>query len=440
MAALDQVMIRLHRALEAGSLPPEGHRICQRLMTQLHQPTRVAVIGLAGAGKTSLINMLLGAPLLPALEGLSAVELSYAANARFQVTLLDGTIEISDGSFAPGLLPKGAMKLSMQLPDERLKEWSFTEFGLSPTSPGPRKVLDWMAERSDLAIWCTQVFDDRERALWSQVPEHLKDHSILALTRADRLYMRGELTDRIAKLQPIVADEFLSLCPIATLQAAAARQNPAGQDEALWKSSGGKAFYLGLRQQVEQARTADLDHAHMLLQRYKVANIETDEAPAGAAPDLTVATAGKTAGNATGKAAGKAASAPTPTPTPTLAGKAVITLAKPSTAAKPATNAVIEEALGVLRGCAEELMASDTAPGAGSERILEQCSKSAGTLVELLSQSDDPAADLAALREDAIEGEQMLMLLRLERGENAAEDSLTVILQLKKELSESLAR
>ena len=62
------------------------------------------------------------------------------------------------------------------------------------------------------------------------------------------------------------------------------------------------------------------------------------------------------------------------------------------------------------------------------------------TLFNFCPKADDPSSDLAALREDAIEGEQMPMLLRLERGESATEDSLTVILQLKKEISERLVK
>ncbi len=417
MAALDQVMIRLHRALEAGALPPEGRKLGQRLMNQLHQPTRIAVVGLTGAGKTSLVNMLLGANLMPDLGGLSAVELSFGDMPRFQITLLDGTIAISDGMVDPARLPPETMRVSIQLPDQRLKEWSFAEIGLSPSGAGQRQMLDWMADRSDIAIWCTQQFDDRERALWSRAPEHLKDHSFLALTRADRLYMRGELADRIGQLQPIVADEFLCLYPVATLQAAAARRIEGGQDDQLWKSSGGKAFFDGIRQQVDQAKTADLDHAYMLLQRYKVALPDLT-----AEPDIIVA---EPLAAAKAPAGPVAAEIPQPLGTDGLSG----------------SEAVIEAALEVLRDCADELMAtSDKAGSAVTERILERCSKTAEELVQLLSLADDRSDDLADLREDAVEGEQMIMLLRLERGESAAEDSMTVLLQLKKEMSERVAK
>lgn len=404
MAALDQVMIRLHKALQGGHLPPEGQRIGQRLMTQLDQPTRIAVLGLTGSGKTSLINMLLGANLMPDLPGISAVEVSFGDAARTQITMMDGTISIGEGILDAANIPDGAMRVCQQLPDQRLKGWSFSEMCLSPAGLAQGQILDWMANRSDIAIWCSQQFDDRERALWSKAPDHLKDHSFLALTRADRLFMKGELAERIARLQPVVADEFMCLYPVATQQAAAARAPGSALNEALWHSSGGRAFYEGIRRQVEQARTADLDHAYMLLERYKVALPDADATPAHPAP---------------------------PTPVQRAA-------AKPARSAAGENN--VQKALDVLRDCADELLAaSDTANGASTDRILARCSATAEQLVDLLSAGNPADLTLEALREDVVEGEQMLMLLRLERGESAAEDSLTVLLQLKKELSERVA-
>jgi len=72
--------------------------------------------------------------------------------------------------------------------------------------------------------------------------------------------------------------------------------------------------------------------------------------------------------------------------------------------------------------------------------VLERCSQAAEELVTLLSSSDDRSEEIEAFREDAIEGEQMLMLLRLERSENAAADALTVLVQMKKEMSERRAQ
>ena len=399
MAQADQIALQLRDALDGGHLPAEGRAVGQKLMSQLSHPTRVAVIGLAGSGKTSLINMLLGARLMPDFAGLTAVELSHGPAARVQVTMADGSIRAGDGIAAQSLVPKGALRVAQELPDDRLKAWSFVEVGLPDNGAEQRQILDWMAKRSDIAIWCSQGFDDRERALWSKVPEHLKDHSFLALTGADRLYLKGELADRIARLQPVVADEFLGLYPIATLQATAARG--AERNDGLWQSSGGKALFDGIRAQVEAARMADLDHAYLLLQRYKLAVAERAEA--------------------TTEAPVKAAAPPKDVPV----GNA-------------AADAVIENALRLVQDCAEELLnAPEIGGGATADQILERCSQAARDLVRLLSEAE--GADLDPLREDALEGEQMLMLLRLERGETASSDALTVLLQLKKEMSARVA-
>jgi hypothetical protein len=402
VAAQEPIAIRLHQALQGDALPPEGRAIGQRLLTRLNQPTRIAVIGLAGSGKTALVNMLLGARLMPDLGILSAIELSHADAARADLVRADGSIRALNGLPDAAHLPPDAVRLMLGLPDPRLAEWSFLEVGLSPSAPDASALLDWTAKRSDIAIWCSQLFDDRERSLWSQVPDHLKDHSFLVLTRADRLLMKGELTERIARLQPVVADEFLGLYPVATLQAAAARDAGGAPQDALWQSSGAKAFVGAIRQQVDQARTASLDHAYVLLERYKVA----EPAPKPAAPT---------------------------TPPPAAA--------RPAPAAPQAdAKAVIRKALGVLQGCADDLIAApDAAAGPVADRVLDCCAATADALVQLLSQTDASDPALEALKDDAVAGEEMLMLLRLERGETAAEDSLTVLVQLKKELSERLA-
>ena len=415
VAAMDDVAIRLQQALQTGGLPPEGRSIGQRLMTQLNQPTRVAAIGLAGSGKTSLVNMLLGARLMPDLDGPASVELVFGETARVQFVLPGGTVRVCAGLADPAAIPADAVRVCQELPDPRLNAWSFLEVSVSHAGQGQAALLEWMTQRTDIAIWCSQGFDDRERKLWSQVPDHLKDHSFLALTRADRLMMKDELATRIAQLEPIVADEFLGLYPVATLQAAAARKAGASPNDALWQSSGAKALVAAIKAQVDQARMASLDHAYVLLERYKAA----------------LAGPGHSTRNA------PVAKSVTPAPAPVPAAQA----APPPAPRKPDPKAVIREALGVLQGCAEDLIsAPDGADGATADLIMERCGTAADALVQLLSDTDGTDPDLEALKDDAIEGEQMLMLLRLERGESAAEDSLTVLLQLKKELSQRVAR
>lgn len=397
MASADQVMHRLHRALEEGALPPQGRRIGAQLMAQLDRPARIAVIGLPGAGKTRLINLLIGADLMPDYGALSVVELAHGPAPRTQFTLADGTIALREGLADPSDIPPAAVRVSVLLCHEALRGRSFAEITLAGPPGAQTAALDWMASRTDLALWCSTGFDERERALWSAVPERLKDNSFLALTRADRLFMRGELDAQLARLAPVVADEFRALFAVATLQAAAARPAGVVRDARLWRSSGGMALTLGVETLLAQARAADLDHASLLLERF---NASLGQAPApGSAP--------------------RADAAP---------------------AASDREEPVIRQALAALRGCAQELIAAGgTARADARERILDRCGAAAGDLVRLLGHQGAAPGALDTLRRDIIEGERTLAGLRHERGETVLEDSLTLLLQMKKDLGERIA-
>ncbi|MCE5975113.1 hypothetical protein LZA78_16690 [Sinirhodobacter sp. WL0062] len=427
MAPFEQIATRLQQALERGALPPEGQSIGQRLLTHLSSPTRITVIGHPGSGKSSLVNMLLGEQLMPDLGQIAAVELWYGPSARALFELPDGSVRAKDGLVDPAHIPAGTFRIRQELPDERLRKRRFLELTLRDGGPDQPALLEWMAKRTDIAIWCTQQFNDLERAAWAGVPDHLKDHSFLALTMADRLHMRGELGGRISALQPVVAEEFLRLYPVATRQAIAAREAAEQTNDKLWSASGGKALFDGIQQQIDAARTADLDHVHILLDRYKVS---LEEPEPQAAPKAEVAPPPK------------AQPAPEPVAAPPKPRIDIADVVRRATQhdPKPEPARVIDRALELLQGCAEELIETPNGPTAASDVVLERCSRAAEELVTLLTSSDDRSEEIEAFREDAIEGEQMLMLLRLERSENAAADALTVLVQMKKEMSERRAR
>jgi hypothetical protein len=361
--------------------------------------------------------MLLGARLMPDLDGPAAIELAYGDTAQVRIARADGTESVHEGTLDSCRIPREAIRIGLKFPDSRLREWSFLEVNLSPAGPQQIALLKWMAQQSDIAIWCTEHFDDRERSLWSHVPDTLKDHSFLALTRADRLFMKGELNQRIARLSPVVADEFLGLYPVAVPQGAAARSPGGQQNDALWQSSGAKALVGAIRKRVDQARTISLDRAFMLLERYKAA----------------LADLGKVEATAPAAQPSEAVASPRPV--------AVAETAARMAPHKADTETVIRKALRVLQSCARDLATfPDAANASVADQIMQRCGTTAEALVQLFSDAEGTDPEVDALKNDAVDGEQMLMLLRLERGETAAEDSLTVLLQLKKEMTERIAR
>jgi hypothetical protein len=295
----------------------------------------------------------------------------------------------------------------------------FIEVDLSGGERRRNALMEWAVEQADIALWCTGAFGADERMVWARVPDALKDHSYLVLTKADRQLMQGVLGDRIAALRDVVDEEFLGLYPVATIQAIAAQFQDGGNCSALWASSGGRALGLAVNRLVENGRMADRDNATMFLKRHAPAHAPRqmpahlpESAPETDMPlDPTI----------------ERTHPETASPAPTEAvGTATI-----------AATGVCDDILRLLQTRAEQMLGSLAGDGkADSERVLASCVETVNDLCDILRHADpgDPAT--GDLREDATESADMMLLFQYEQGEDAAADAVTLLLQLKNEISE----
>ncbi len=403
-----EIARQLALALEGGRLPAERRSFGRRLVAQLSRPPRIAVMGLAGSGKTALVNMLSGAPLMPSLTGVPVVELCHGPEPRLRLQMADGSLLQRDGVARASDVEPGAIRLVQSVPDARLRDWTFLELRLEARRPGQVRLMDWAARHADFILWCSEEFGAGEQALWSAMPDHVKDHAFLVLTHADRCMGAGDLAARIVALQPQVEEEFLGLYPVATLHAMAARAEAGPQ--ALWALSGGRALWQRLRDQAELARSADLDQALMLLDRCK--------SPAPALPP-------------------DPALWPSMPELPPAARPAASTRTDAEALPAPC-RAVLVRAIDRLGRCAADLERLGPGPDA-IPRLLDDCTLATAELQDILSDRAAVSPALDRLRDDVIEAEQVLTLLRLERRDSVGIDAVTLLLQLKKELSAEAA-
>lgn len=406
---------RLQLALHDDTVPPAFLKAGRELLANLTRPTQIAVLGLPGAGKTSLLNMILRQGVLPDLGAVPIIEVIHGARDRVTYEPLTAPVTCREGRASPDTMPAKTFRVIQELPLPQLKDCNLLEINM-PEDPGQRAdLIEWVAQRAHIAIWCSETFDDRERKIWSAVPERLKDHGFLALTKADRLQMKGLLADQVARFETTFADEFLCLFPVATKQAMAACAVGAVTHERLWQESGGKALADGIAREITTGKLADRDHADLLLTRIGLAGKPRPPRAAMAAPV-----------------------APPPPPQAERPRPAPV---KPPVAPQMGRDEAIEMALSLLQECADEMCAADSGRDAvPPEKILAQCAQTAQALVTLLMDTHPEDAQVGALREDALETEQVIMLLVLERNATAASDAISVLLQLKKEMAALGAR
>ncbi len=252
-------------------------------MTSKRKP-RLAIMGEFSSGKSTLCNVLLGSR--PLLEKVTATQLppvwlSYGSRPAY-VQRLDGTREPLDLADLGNVTLDGTEHVRVFLTSDMLKYCDLIDMpGISDPSMAP-EVWERMAHLADGVLWCThatQAWRQSEAGVWATFPEELRAHSILLVTRFDKII--GE-QDRMRVLKRVASETrgmFSEFFPISLTQAMAA-----GDDQPKWVSSGAYAFTNALFDLVN--RLADSDAMKTDDQAENEAAQDAEPAEASAGPSL----------------------------------------------------------------------------------------------------------------------------------------------------------
>ena len=390
----DPLVGELEHALNAGKLPMEYSEWGTQLLQRLRQPVQVAVAGRAGTGKSALIDMLLGNVVIGKKTSGIIIEVCQGTDELAVFETSAGQHLRKPGRLAELEIPQDTVRARQYLPDPRLCWHSYTEIPIAGPDSRQNGLLQQAAAAMDVFLWCSPDFGPQERELWSAVPDNVKDHSFLVLAMADRQAMRGTLAAQIAELEPVAAEEFLGVYPVAAIQGLRAQTSGGPDGAKLWRSSGGRQLFDDVMQQVELGRGSDVDQAELLIRKCGTG--------LGTGSQVQVENAA----------------------TPVLEqGKHGL-----------------ESALELLQQRAEDMLAdAESAGGPDTGVVLDRCVEVIRDLSDTLAEAPGGPA-VAAAREAVQDGEELLMLCQIEQTEDAAADAVTLLLQIKKELAEDVAR
>lgn len=455
-AADDTVIDRLLGALDSNALPPAAFDYAKHLLNRLTQPVRISVFGTPKSGKSELINMFVGDRLVPKDAQLPTTEFAWAETEAMMVTSADGETEQFDHIDLDAVSGKNAAFLRVELRAPILKRIRLLEVVTEGSAAELASATDWAVRRTDIALWCTQDFGKTEQSVWSRVPDSLKDHAFLVVTKADVLSAQKALTAKVAALESIVAEEFHSMFAVATLQAIRAHEG-VDVDEAMFRSSGGSALSSEVLQHAERGRRADFDSAHMFLARYQI-----KDAPAGSMAnnttppespteivDAPIEGVSQAQASIDAKAEPEAPASPPaaidqkppePQPEPELE-KASAKPAASVPASVPVENiSLFVDSVHFLKRRGEGLSQTVAGLDAGaSNTIVEQCINSVEHLVDTFSQDESGCAAADAFIDDLSEATDMMVLMQAESGDAPAADAVTLLLQLRRDLEMQLA-
>jgi hypothetical protein len=212
---------------------------------------RIALMGEFSAGKSTLSNLLMGVRALPekvTATRLSPVWMSYGTNAPYRVDM-DGSTEPVSLEHLEDIPVQKTRAIRLFLEADILEVCDLIDFpGISDPNMSS-DVWERMLTEVDAVIWCThatQAWRQSEAAVWETMPEAVRQHSILLITRFDKLTTDRDRSRVIKRVERETAGQFSGIYPISLLQALAA-----GDNYDLWDASGAGPFVQRMIETIE---------------------------------------------------------------------------------------------------------------------------------------------------------------------------------------------
>ena len=227
----------------------------------LHQPgpqaekPRLCLMGEFSAGKSTLSNLLLGAPALPVnvtATQLPPVWISKGDELPYRVGLDDAEYDLELSQLNDvSVHDTSHVRVFQDAPF--LEHCDLIDMpGISDPNMDA-EVWQRVLPMADMIIWCThatQAWRQSEAAVWSMIPSELQSRSFLLLTRMDKILSDRDRSRVVKRVGREAGEFFAGLYPISLTQAMAGRENPER-----WVTSGGEAFYNDLIDALGALRT-----------------------------------------------------------------------------------------------------------------------------------------------------------------------------------------
>jgi hypothetical protein len=279
---------RLGQLLDRGLLPAGGPaEAAERLIERLERPARIALLGLPGAGKSAILNLLTGTIVIPETLRLPTIIVQHGSVPRMTCTLTDGRTEVVPGADLNDVLALNPALVTLEMDLPALKVISLLEVSAGPMEAEQRRAAIWASKRADILIWCTTSYLPKEQQVWEGMPDVVKDNGFLFLTKVDLLGSREAAAGMLERVEMRAGEEFRQILAISAKQAREAMPPGEPVNRDMFRDSGATAVISTIKSRVQAARRADTDMAELLLARHVEAGgivarrfAEPDETPA----------------------------------------------------------------------------------------------------------------------------------------------------------------
>ncbi|NSX56690.1 dynamin family protein [Parasulfitobacter algicola] len=221
----------------------------ERLARWAEKKPAIALMGEFSAGKSTLLNLLIGKSVLPTqitATQLPPIWMRYGEGEPYRMDIYGNrrSVDLNDISTIP---VKKTRFIRVYSKAEFLKRCDLIDTpGISDPNI-PAEVWMHAVGYANAILWCThatQAWRESERSAWVSLPDRLKDKSLLLVTRSDKLATDIDRQKVDARLEREAAPLFRSRHFMSLLEAIHARDT--GDTGDAWRQSGGKEFMAAL--------------------------------------------------------------------------------------------------------------------------------------------------------------------------------------------------
>ncbi len=228
MRDLDLAYEALNGAAQSYSVLRTPSRAIQLIRLAASRPVRIAILGEANSGKSSIANLLTGGVTLPALPFANtrlptllyyaqapAVHAAGAGGKRLPLSIRDQSMGLE------------AIRLEVGLPSAILRGIEILDCPGSGNPLFPSCPKTALQHGVDAAIWATvatQAWRETERLAWTGLPLRVRSRGVLAVTHCDLIQTETDFEKLRSRLRPIADEHFSAVCFTSAARSAAPAQ------------------------------------------------------------------------------------------------------------------------------------------------------------------------------------------------------------------------
>ena len=225
---------------------------------------RVLIAGEFSAGKTQLINGLVGEMLLPSNVTSTSLPPVWIAHGAAEKSAVDLTEQVHPRASFDGISVSETLYCLLSSGSDFVSKVELIDTPGNSDPNIPSECWERMLDYADMVVWCTnatQAWRQSEKAVWDDMPEHLRKNATLLITHADRLAdtrSRDRVLRRLKREAGSYFDHFMMASLLNTDDLTAVGSHVHDVAEALETLPGVenkivKAFADGARKRLAQA-------------------------------------------------------------------------------------------------------------------------------------------------------------------------------------------